>query len=430
MLSKERNALLTQIGPGTPMGELLRRYWHPVAAVSELDDASTKAVRLLGENLVLYKDLSGTYGLVDRHCAHRGADLLYGMVEECGLRCSYHGWRYGEDGRCLEQPFEAVAAPYANFKDKITITAYPVEAKAGLLWAYLGPKPAPLVPNWEPFTWKNGFVQIVFARIPCNWLQCQENSIDPVHFEWMHTNWRVRLRGELGPYSPRHRKIAFEEFDHGFIYRRLREDTDERDPFWTTGRVCLWPNALYLGRHFEWRVPIDDRNTLSITWMYSRVPKDREPYVQNKIPYWYGPIDDPQTGRKITSHIMNQDFIAWIGQGEIADRSKEHLGMSDQGVVMMRRRFFDDLEVMKKGGDPKAILRDLAENQCVELPLIGGDVLREGLAREQLAAAPRLAALATPDRYIFQAGQPAEIRQAYEEAMGIKMRDQGFVDGP
>src|SRR5438046_1878942 len=168
------------------MGELLRRSWMPLAAVAELDDRPTKPVRLMGEDLVLYKDKSGTYGLLDRHCAHRRADLCYGFAEDRGLRCHYHGWLYSETGHCLAQPFEEIAHPEARFKDRIAMKAYPVEAKAGLLWASLGPAPAPLVPTWEPFTWTNGFAQIVVAEFPCNWFQAQTNSIDPVPAEWLH----------------------------------------------------------------------------------------------------------------------------------------------------------------------------------------------------------------------------------------------------
>ena len=122
--------------------------------------------------------------------------------------------------------------------------AYPVEEKAGLLWAYMGPLPAPLVPTWDIFTWTNGFRQIVFADTPCNWLQCQENSIDPVHFEWMHENWTQRLNGDNGAYGPKHLKLKFEEFDYGLVYKRVRENTDETDPNWTVGRVALWPNGF------------------------------------------------------------------------------------------------------------------------------------------------------------------------------------------
>jgi 5,5'-dehydrodivanillate O-demethylase len=139
MLIEEENRTLTQVGPGTPMGELMRRYWHPIAATAELDDQPTKAVRLLGEDLVLYRDLSGTYGLIGRRCAHRGVDLVHGLPEECGLRCIYHDWVYDETGQCIEQPFEETMHPGGRFKEKIRITAYPVQTKAGLLWAYLGP---------------------------------------------------------------------------------------------------------------------------------------------------------------------------------------------------------------------------------------------------------------------------------------------------
>jgi 5,5'-dehydrodivanillate O-demethylase oxygenase subunit len=293
------------------MGQLLRRYWMPIAAVTELEHSSVKPVRLLGENLVLYKDLCGSFGLVDRQCPHRRADMSYGFVEQHGLRCNYHGWMFDQTGRCIEQPFDDIAFSSAQFKDKVRIQSYPVQVHAGLIWAYLGPQPAPLVPDWEPFSWKNGFRQIVFAVVPCNWFQCQENSIDPVHFEWMHLNWSVRLRDDSGPYSAKHLKLDFEEFEYGFTYKRIREGTTEADPLWTIGRVCLWPNALFTGGHFEWRVPIDDENTLSVTWCFSRVPKEREPYEQDRIPSWHGPVKDPATGRWISSHIMNQDFIAW-----------------------------------------------------------------------------------------------------------------------
>ena len=421
MLDSAKNQLLTQVGPGTPMGELMRRYWMPIAAVSEFDDKSIKPVRLMGEELTLYKDLGGSYGLVDRQCPHRRADTSYGFVEQCGLRCNYHGWLFDETGRCTEQPYEDVAAPEARFKDKVRIKAYPVEARAGLLWAYLGPQPAPLVPNWEPFTWKNGFVQIVFAEVPCNWFQCQENSIDPIHFEWMHMNWSVRLGDKLGPYSPKHLKLAFEEFDYGFVYRRIREGMTETDPMWTVGRVCLWPNALFTGDHFEWRVPVDDENTLSVTGAFTRVPKEREPYVQEKIPAWHGPVKDEVTGRWISSHVMNQDFIAWIGQRTIADRTKEHLGTSDRGVIMMRNRFLSDLALIEKGQDPKAVIRDTKVNECVTVPIAERKRLVEGLTTEELRNHPVLGRELTGD-YIFQKGQPDEVRRAYEDAMGIEAR--------
>jgi len=418
MLDQAKNQLFTQVGPGTRMGGLLRRYWMPIAAVSEFEQMTVKPVRLLGEDLTLYCDTAGTFGLVDRLCPHRRADLSYGFVEPHGLRCNYHGWLFDETGRCTEQPFEEVAAPEACFKQKIRIKAYPVEVRAGLIWAYLGPAPVPLVPNWEPFTWQNGFVQIVFAEIPCNWFQCQENSIDPVHFEWMHANWSIRLREQAGPYSPRHLNLEFDEFEYGFQYRRIREGMTESDPIWTIGRVCLWPNALFTGDHFEWRVPVDDENTLSVTWAFSRVPRECEPYVQECIPAWYGSVKDPATGRWISSHIMNQDFVAWVGQGTIADRSEEHLATSDRGILLQRKRFLSDLEAVARGEDPKAIIRDPEINRCVRLPVADRKYLVDGVTGEELARHPVLGKHLT-DGYPFQVGQPAEVRAAFEAAMGI-----------
>jgi 5,5'-dehydrodivanillate O-demethylase len=426
VLTEEQNRRLTQVGRGTPMGELLRRYWMPVAAEDEFDRNPIKAVRLMGEDLVLYRDMAGTYGLVDRHCPHRRADLSYGFVEDCGIWCNYHGWRFDETGRCAEQPFEDIANPDAHFRDKVRITAYPVETKGGMVWAYLGPQPAPLVPNYEPFLWKNGFVQIVFATIPCNWLQCQENSIDPVHFEWMHRNWTVRLRGETGPYGKKHVRVGFDEFDHGFVYKRLVEGMDESHERWQVGRICLWPNGLGPLSHTEYRVPIDDENTLSVTWHFTRVPNEREPYVQTTIPSWEGPILDPRSGRWVSSHVMNQDFIAWVGQGTVADRTQEHLGTSDRGIIAMRKRFVDDMERIERGEDPKGIVRDPLANVCIEMPIIERELYTEGLPLAEMLADPAI----DPRRdYRFQIGQPPAVRRAYLEAMGLDPDDSELKPG-
>lgn len=423
MLTEEQNQMMTQVGAGTPMGVLLRRYWQPIAGASELDVAATKPVRLMGEDLVLYRDLGGNYGLVDRHCPHRRADLAMGYVEQCGLRCSYHGWLFDADGACLEQPYEDTANPAGAYREKVRVKAYPVKEMAGLLWAYLGPDPAPELPEWEPFCWKNGFVQIVISEIPCNWLQGQENSIDPIHFEWMHANWSVRLRGKEGPYSPKHVKIDFREFDFGYTYNRVREDTDENHPLWTVGRVCLWPNAVFTGDHFEYRVPVDDENMLSIGWFFSRVPQESEPFVQESIPTWYGPIKDAD-GRWITSHVMNQDFVAWAGQGAISDRTQEHLGMSDRGVAMLRRQFMRDMEGIQRGEDPKATFRDPEAARAIPLPIIDRAAVEEGLTREEVEAGVAM----HMRRFIFQYGQPEEVRQAQESAMGVRIDTKGFVD--
>jgi 5,5'-dehydrodivanillate O-demethylase oxygenase subunit len=414
MISKETNDLLTRVSAGTPMGDYLRRYWHPVAGESEFGKQRIKPIRLLGEDLVLFRDLNGKFGLVDRRCAHRGADLCFGFVESNGLRCSYHGWMYDQNGHCVERPFEETIDPEKKplKRPKIGIRAYPVQQKAGLLFAYLGSQPAPLVPDWEPFSRTDGFVQIVTSDVPCNWFQCQENSIDPVHFEWTHSNWSTRLAGKTGPYAPRHVRLAFDEFEFGFTYRRIRTDTDEHDPLWTVGRVLLWPNAFFLGNHFEWRVPVDDENTLSICWLYARVPDERQPYKQHEIPTWRSPIADSQTGEWISTHVINQDMMTWAGQGRIADRTRELLGRSDQGIVLMRRRFLSELEAVGGGAEPKGLVREAGRNNRLVLPM----------AKRLSSVDPRV-----ERRFTLLAGQPEDVRRAYEEAMGCSLEQGGVV---
>lgn len=417
--------MLTQVGTGTPMGEVLRRHWHPVAGVDALERNPIRPLRLMGEDLVLYKDLSGQYGLVDRHCAHRRADLSYGFVESDGIRCHYHGWQFNAQGQCVAQPFEEMVDPEARLKCKARIKAYSVRAKAGLLWAYMGPAPAPELPDWEAFHWANGFVQAVFSEVPCNWLQTQENSIDPVHFEWMHANWSRRLRGHTGGYAPRHLKLAFESFAHGLIYKRVSEDTTEAHPLWTIGRVCLWPNGFFLGDHFEWRVPVDDETTLNVTWSFIRVPTEREPYVQTSIPTWTSPIRNAE-GRWITSHVINQDIVAWVGQGRIAQRQEEMLGASDRGIAMLRRQLLDDIDAVQAGRDPKGVLRDAAANQRVFLPSDSRDFFLHGLALEAYQQHPKWARLLK--HFIFHAGQPEWVQQAHAEATGVAIEPLQVID--
>jgi 5,5'-dehydrodivanillate O-demethylase len=401
MLTREENELLTRVGPGTPMGNLLRRYWHPIAPAAELDDHPTKEVRLLGEDLVLFRDRRGRYGLLARHCAHRRANLAYGIPEDEGLRCMYHGWRYDATGQCVEQPFEDTVRPDSQFKQKVKIDGYPVQSARGLLWAYLGPEPAPLLPEWEAFAWSDGYVDICISHLPCNWLQCQENSIDPVHTEWLHSYWASHQNFESGFGPPlRHLKVGFTPFDYGIIYRRVVEGSTEEDEDWATGRVCLFPNALFVGHtlscHFEWRVPMDDENTMSVAWFINRVAPGYDPPKQEKIPYWYGPIYNEQ-GRFLTGYTLNQDIVAWVGQGRTMDRTKERLGESDRGIIMMRRLLQEQVEVVQRGGDPIGVFRDPERNKAVKLPLhrFGGTKALN------------------PEAYLkfisFQAGEPPEV---------------------
>ena len=208
MLTHEENTLLTQVGRGTPCGELLRRYWHPVAAAAELtDDKPIHAVKILGEELVVYRDKKGNFGLVGEHCPHRLASLAYGRVDEAGIRCPYHGWKFDGAGSCLEQPAEPADS---TFKDRIKHIAYPVQYLGGLIYAYLGPAPAPLLPRWDVLVWEHGRRWIVKESIiECNWLQPMENSVDPSHLFWLHGD-TAHLAPRVKKYSERHEFIRFE----------------------------------------------------------------------------------------------------------------------------------------------------------------------------------------------------------------------------
>src|SRR5581483_11925229 len=169
-MRQEENELLTRVGRGTPGGELLRRYWHPVAAVAELTEQKPiKPIKVLGEELVVYRDKSGRYGMVAKQCPHRHASLAYGSVENDGIRCRYHGWKFSETGRCLESPAEKGPAD-------ITHTAYPVQELGGMLFGYMGPAPAPALPRWDVMAWERGERRIErHSVLNCNWLQAMEN---------------------------------------------------------------------------------------------------------------------------------------------------------------------------------------------------------------------------------------------------------------
>ena len=383
MLSAQENEALTKVGPGTPMGELMRRYWHPVAAAAELDERPTKAVRLLGEDLVLYRDRSGTYGLLDRLCAHRRVDLSYGIPEEHGLRCMYHGWMYDETGQCIEQPFEETVRPDGRFKEKVRVNGYPVESRWGLLWAYMGPLPAPLIPEWEPYTYENGYIDIGIVELPCNWLQCQENSHDPVHLEWLHGYWgvqqqreRVRLDGgapDVNPIVPRaHQRIGFTEFEHGIIKRRVVVGTSEDDNDWKVGHPALFPNILYVGDmvkcNFQYRVPVDDTHTNHITWFFYKAAPGHAAPKQERVPYWCVPLHDAN-GSLIPDLVNHQDFVAWITQGANADRTAEVLGESDRGIILFRKQLREQMRIVAEGGDPMNVFYDPDRAANIELPL-------------------------------------------------------------
>lgn len=410
------NERLTQVGPGTPMGNLLRRYWHPIAGASEFDKKSIKPVRFFGEDLVLFRTVAGTYGLIPRRCHHRGADLSFGFVEEDGIRCHYHGWKYDCSGSCVDRPFDSNVSRQGKTLGRPGPN-YLVQEKAGLVWAYMGPMPAPLLPDWDVYGWPHTFKQIVTSEIPCNWLQCQENTVDPVHFEWLHNNTQQRRVGDQGPLSPRTLKMTVEDAPFGLLSRRYREGTDESSPLWRVGRAMLWPNGWFFGHHLEWKVPIDDTHTLFVLWFALRVPREHEPFVQETVPTWHAPLKD-ENGQWLENSVTNQDVIAWISQGQIADRTKENLCASDVGVVALRRRYMADMEAVEQGKDPRCLIRDPGANQSLEIPCIDLKDFQEGLPLAEMQDHFLIGSL-LKDFYIIS-GQPEDVRKSFEDAMHVQ----------
>ena len=282
----------------------------------------------------------------------------------------------------------------------------------------MGPLPAPELPDWEPFSRRNGFVQIVISEVPCNWLQCQENTIDPVHFEWLHDTWSSACAAKRVDHH--RRPTCGSALTSSTTASPTTASARASPKQMSCGRSGVCPvaeMAVYLGGHFEWRVPIDDDARLSIGWFFDRVPHEMEPFRQDRIPYWYGPIKDEATGRWITSHVMNQDFVGWVGQGTVADRTLEHLGESDRGIILLRRRLLEEARKVERGEEPKGLIRNPQDNVCVPLPAVGLAALQNGRPLAEMLAAQR------PGRplgeFAFFAHQPEEIRQAYLKAMGL-----------
>jgi 5,5'-dehydrodivanillate O-demethylase oxygenase subunit len=366
MLTKEQNERLTRVGPGTPMGDLLRRYWHPVATVPELDAEPVIAVRVLGENLALYRTEQGDLGLVAERCPHRGASLAYGIPEDDGLRCPYHGWKFDAVGRCLEQPAEP---PESTFKHRVRIPAYPVQEMGGLIWAYLGPDPAPLLPRYDLFVRDDVDREIGITRLPCNWLQIMENSLDPVHLEYLHSvymNYVFKRQGRPEPTRTRHHdKIAFDVFEYGITKRRLWVGDSEDSDDWTIGHPILFPNILSVGDgeypQFQIRTPMDDTHTYHVWYRCkAKAPGSavQSPHDVPVLDYAY----KQDNGRLIVETVSGQDMMVWVTQGAISERSTERLGTSDQGVILYRNLLEENLQKVERGEDPMAVIRDPARN--------------------------------------------------------------------
>lgn len=378
MLTAEQNEMLTRVGPGTPMGNLMRRYWQPIAAASELDGKWTVRVRLLGEDLVLFRDRQGRQGLIAEYCPHRRASFAYGIPTQNGIRCPYHGWEFGHGGACLDQPNER---DNQLFKDKVATAAYPVEELGGLLFAYLGPKETmPLLPRWDGFVAEGAVRMLGRTRLPINWLQVMENSADPIHTEWLHGHHYEFLKEQEGikvAISAHHAKIAFKEFEYGLTKHRLLVGQSEESDDWKVGHPIVFPNMLAVGNGdaharsyaFQIRVPVDDTTTLHM-WYTAYVPADQSrvpDHLRGRLHLYDVPLYDAD-GAFLVETVDNQDMMAWMTQGAIADRTQENLGSTDQGVALYRRMLRREMKKVEQGLDPMAVVRDPAINDCIDLP--------------------------------------------------------------
>ncbi len=360
MLTREENERMTRVGPGTPAGDLLRRYWHPVAFAHEIsDDVPTVHVRILGENLVLFKDKSGNVGLVADQCPHRGASLLYGRVEERGIACPYHGWLFDTQGNCVETPAEPAGS---LFHLTVKHRAYPVQKFIGMFWAYLGPLPAPVIPKYDVWVRNDGHRRLLQQpQLDCNWMQAMENSVDPSHLQILH---QALIAGDKPITSTTRgltdyvKEFDFYETPFGIMKKRTYTDGNIDE------HPVIFPNILRQGNATQIRVPIDDEHTKIFFVRFDATPDgslvddEGDPPVEYVRAYKDVPGTLHPFARFRMDEVQAQDHMAWETQGPIADRTTERLATCDRGVVMLRGMVLREIDRVAQGNDPVGVLRD------------------------------------------------------------------------
>lgn len=369
MLKKKENEKLTRVGPGTPAGEFLRRYWHPVAVAAELREKPIKRVRILGEDLVLYRGETGAYGLVAERCCHRGASLAYGKIEDDNIRCSYHGWLFNPAGKCVEQPAEP---SHSTYKDRVKQPAYPVQKLAGLLYAYMGPKPVPLLPRYDVLARTDGERRIVvLPQLDCNWLQPMENSVDPTHNHYLHSQRTGRpVHGDRGAEIA---KYDFEVFNYGIMKKRLARNGDGQLQV-VNAHPLVFPNMLrqHHGKehYLQYRVPVDDTHTLFFEVYF--IESDNEPAIDQTAepPVEYSSYHKSADGVYRMDKVWMQDYMAWETAGPVFDRALEHLATGDKGILLFRKLLKSEIDKVKRGRDPIGVMRDPKINQVIRFPTI------------------------------------------------------------
>lgn len=377
---------LTQVGRGTPMGELLRRYWHPVGLSRDAGDAP-RQVRALGEDLILFRDGAGRAGLLHSRCAHRGASLYYGRVEPAGIRCCYHGWLFDVEGRCLEQPCEP--AKGAVGRDKVCQPGYPLEERYGLLFAYMGPPDRrPALPRYDVLEKlaPGEFLEADDSSIgsggpvvvPCNWLQHFENVMDPFHVPVLHGSFSgVQFNAQISlmpsvrfeATSRGVRSVQMRDLGDGTVHQRITEAV------LPTIRAVCSPRAATDGACslLGWVLPIDD--TSFRIYSAGRV---REAGELSRIRSlfagrpWHDLSEDEH-------RAMPGDYEAQVGQGPITLHSEEHLVTSDRGVGLLRRNLRQQLAAVAEGRDPVGVSMD--ETQALVRLEAGTETIRHDRVR-------------------------------------------------
>jgi nitrite reductase/ring-hydroxylating ferredoxin subunit len=355
---------LTEVAPGTPMGELLRRYWHPIGIAADATD-TPRQVRVLGEDLILFRDRTGRPGLVQPRCAHRGASLYYGKVEERGIRCCYHGWLFDVQGHCVEQPCEPEGG---RARDKVRQPWYPVEELYGLVWAYLGPpEKKPVLPRYECLENldEGEFLEADDNSIggggpkviPCNWLQHYENLVDPFHVVILHSSFsgtqfveQMALMPQVTWDTQAHsvRTLSLRKLPDGKTLRRISEAG------LPTLRVIPSPRIGRYGRveSLGWILPIDDHSFR--IYVVGRVREKGELFrMRSRL--------NGKLWEELTPEEHQQfpgDYEAQVSQGAIASHSEEHLASSDRGIVMLRRLLQKQLDAIREGKDPAGVSFD------------------------------------------------------------------------
>ncbi len=410
MLSAEQNDLITRTNPGTKAGNLLRRYWQPAALVEELSgNRPIKPVRLMGEDLVMFKDGQGRYGLIGRGCPHRGTDLAFGRLEADGLRCAFHGWKFDVNGQCLETPAEPEGS---NLCKNIRQKSYPVVEKSGILFAYMGPGEPPAFPDFDCFVAPDEYTFAFKGLIECNWLQSLEVGIDPAHTSWLHRFFEdedtSKSYGKMFRDStsdadmpmtkimrdfPRPR-IEVEHTDYGLRLNTLRQISDQSVHVRTTNLV--FPNAFMIPMSQEmtisqWHVPIDETTHYwycIFTSFGQKVDKEEmrrqrlELYeLPNYVPrknksndYGFDPHEQAhETYTGMGADINIHDQWACESMGPIQDRTKEHLGQSDKAISAYRRLLRAAIEQAGKGERPLMVL------EPQQAPAITGPVCVDGV---------------------------------------------------